>query len=482
VNVLQNTELTPSGSIIQFIYLRLAKLVKKLFGFKIKTKMGKKTKTNLAVINQKAAGIDIGAKEHYVCVPSHLTEISVREFGTFTEDLTALGDWLVDLGIQTVAMESTGIYWLSLFEILEAKGLEVCLVNARHLKNVRGRKSDVSDCQWIQQLHSYGLLSASFIPEDHFRALRAYVRQRSRAQTNKAQHLQYIGKALQLMNIKLGQVLSNIETQVGMRIIREIAEGETSAEQLARHHTTQMKADKATLIKSLVGNFRAEHLFALNQALAGYDFFKAQMQACEEKIEACLQGLENPERVPSPEQSRPKTSLVRQNQYSFQVKTYLQNILGTDLTAVPGLEEDSLLSIIAEVGTDLSKWASAKHFTAWLGLAPNPQISGKKVIGQGKQKVKNRAKEAFQLAAWSLHASNSPLGQMYRRISYRRGATIAVKAIARKLAVIFYQMISQKQAYQPSFYQGQEEKIKQMQIKKLQKKAQKLGLSLQKIE
>jgi transposase len=445
--------------------------------------MNKKTKFKggLPLIHQAAAGIDIGAKEHYVCVPSHLTETPIREFGTFTEDLEALGDWLLSLGIQTVALESTGIYWLSLFEILEAKGLEVCLVNARHLKNVRGRKSD---CQWIQQLHSYGLLSASFIPEDSFRALRAYVRQRSRAQTNKAQHLQYIGKALQLMNIKLGQVLSHLETQVGMNIIREIAEGETNAEQLARHHTSQMKADKATLVKSLQGNFRAEHLFALEQALAGYDFFKAQMQACEEKIEACLQTLEPKPTLATSQKPirRLKTTLVRQNQYGFKVKDYLQNILGTDLTAVPGLDEDGLLSIIAEVGTDLSKWASAKHFTAWLGLAPNPQISGKKVIGQGKQKVKNRAKEAFQLAAWSLHASNSPLGQMYRRISYRRGATIAVKAIARKLAVIFYQMVSQKQAYNPRLYQGQEEKMKQIKIKKLQKQAQKLGLVLQKIE
>lgn len=449
--------------------------------------MKKRTATSktsaLRVVHAKAAGIDVASMVHYVAVPVGLCAQPVRHFGAFTADLEALAAWLVSVGITTVAMESTGNYWLSLYEVLEANGLEVCLVNARHLKNVSGRKTDVADCQWLQQLHSYGLLSPSFIPDELTRPLRCYVRQRNALEKEKARDLQHLQRSLTNMNLKLQHVLSDIEGVVGMQIIEAIAAGESDAAVLARYRSKAMKATEAELVECLRGNYRAEHIFCLQQALASYRFHIGQMRACEEKIEQLLAaratGVDSAEKEAFV--ARPKSQKVRKNQYSFDVSSYLQQLLGVDLTQVAGLGEATVLDVVSETGTDLSKWPSAKHFTSWLKLCPNPAKSGGKVLGHKGNKTSSRATQAFRLAARALHSSQHPLGVLYRRISHRKGAATAIKAVARKLAVLFYQMVSKKTAYCPVETAGDEAKLKERMIKNLRKKALALGLEVKKI-
>lgn len=445
------------------------------------SKKPQKTK-NLPVINDRAAGIDIGASDHYVAVPAHLSEKNIQTFSTFSEDLEKLGDWLVSIGITSVAMESTGIYWLGIYEVLERKGLEVCLVNAHHIKNVPGRKSDVQDCQWIQQLHSYGLLSASFIPDEATRELRYFVRQRSSLQKTKKTKLHHIGKALQLMNIKLQNVIARLESKVGMQVVRAIAMGETNPENLVNFHTSQMKCTKEEFKASLTGNFQRVHLFALQQALDHYDFIRSQMKNCETEIEKILHLWEQGELIGNdvPFQGRPKNKTVRQNEYSFEAGDYLHSILGVDLTKVKGLNELTILEVISETGTDFSRWKTAQHFASWLQLVPRPKITGGKVRAHSKSAEKSRAHQAFKLAAWSLHSSSCHLGAMYRSLSIRRGKTVAVKAIARKLAVIFYTMVKNQTEYKPQAADEYEKKKQAAKIKRLEKEAKKLGMTLHK--
>jgi transposase len=446
------------------------------------SKKRKRKKEQLQLINPNVAGIDIGNSAHYVAVPSHLETPNVRTFGTFTSDLESLGDWLVSLGIESVAMESTGIYWLGIFEVLERKGLQVVLVNAHHLKNVPGRKSDVRDCQWIQQLHSYGLLSASFIPDEATRELRYFVRQRTSLQKEKSTKLQHMGKSLQLMNLKLQNVISSIEGKVGMQVIRAIADGETKATRLAKFYSKRMKGTKEEFKASLEGNYRREHVFALRQCLAHYDFLKSQMMECEREIEKILHLWEHGEVVKDQENftGKPKSRKANRNEYSFDAGNYLKSILGVDLTAIKGISELTIIEVISETGIDFSRWKTAKHFTSWLGLAPCPKITGGKVIGHSKAKDKSRAHQAFKLAAWSLHHSTCNLGALYRRLSIKKGSPIAIHAVARKLAVIFYTMVKNKVEYKPTTAKEYEEKRKANKLKMLEKEAKKINLVLQK--
>jgi transposase len=449
----------------------------------MKKKTANSKKATLPVINPQAAGIDVASMVHYVAVPAHLCDRPVRHFGTFTSDLEALAAWLVSLGITTVAMESTGNYWLSLYEVLEARGMSVCLVNARHLKNVSGRKTDVSDCQWLQQLHSYGLLAPSFIPDELTRQLRSYVRQRQALEKEKARDLQHLHRSLTNMNLKLQHLISDIEGVAGMQVIAAIAGGETNAQELARFHNKAMKASPADFVSGLQGNYRAEHVFCLQQALESYRFHVKQMRDCEAKIEQLLAamgpGVETVD--PADFVGRTKSRKVRKNQYSFELSSYLKQLLGVDLTQVAGMGEDTVLEVLAETGTDLSKWPSAKHFTSWLKLCPNPAKSGGKVLGHKSTKTSSRAAQAFRLAARSLHSSQHYLGVLYRRISHKKGAATAIKAVARKLAVIFYQMVRNKTPYTPGQHVQQQEKMKDRMIKNLKKKARALGLELQNI-
>ncbi len=437
--------------------------------------MSKKLKT-LPVINTSAAGIDVGASCHYVCAGSG-EEIVIRRFGTFTEDLLSLSDWLLGLGVKTVAMESTGVYWVNLYEVLESKGIGVCLANARYVKNVPGRKSDISDCQWIWQLHSFGLLSGSFIAEEKIRALRTYVRQRECLEQQKAAQLNMMGKALQLLNIKIKQITSKIEIQVSMNIIRAIVAGVRDGLQLSEFHHPQMKATKEELAKALQGNWKQEHLFSLKQALLTYDFFKAQMLECEKEIERSLNELNGGIDV----NREKKKGTVRQNDFTFNAQAHLNELTGVNLCAIDGLDEKTVVTIISETGTDLSKWKTASHFSSWLGLAPRPKVSGEKTIGHFKQSVAGRAGRAFRAAAWSLHHSKSSIGAFYRRMAFRKGSFAAIKATARKLAVIFWNMMTSQLPYRQQTASSYEEKQQKAQIKKLEKQATKFGFRLQTI-
>jgi hypothetical protein len=389
--------------------------------------------------------------------------------------LRALADWLVSLGITTVAMESTGVYWANLCDELESRGMEVCLANARYVKNVPGRKSDVSDCQWIQQLHGFGLLSASRVAVGKIRELRAYIRQRHSLEGDKSRALNKMGKSLQLLNVKLNQVCSSLDTQVAQKVIRSIVGGERDAQKLALHHTPQMKVAQEVFAKGMEGNWKREHVFTLSQEVRCYDFLVGEIMACEVEIERCLVEIDGGEG----DESRPKGTKTRQNEYHFDVGYYLSGILGVDITKVTGLNEKTALTILSETGSDLGKWKTSGHFTSWLGLSPRVKISGERVLGHFKDSVANRANQAFRMAAWSLHSSKCYLGSFYRKIAARKGAPVAIKATARKLAVIFWNMVTQKQEYKEPDLQVYNEKFKQGYIKKLEKQASKIGLKLE---
>lgn len=447
-------------------------------------KLKKKTKTNkkriqkhLEQINLFAAGIDIGSHEHYVAVPASLDENPVRRFSCFTRDLEAMADWLVRIGITTVAMESTGIYWIPVFEILESRGLEVILVNAHHVKNVSGRKTDVKDCQWIQQLHTYGLLAGAFRPEDDYCALRAYMRQREILVSTIATHIQHMQKSLRQMNLLLDNVVTDITSLTGMRIIRAILSGERDAIVLANHRDGRCKNSCEVIAQSLMGNYRQEHLFTLKQAVELYDFYHEKLQDCDIAIEDCLSQLEKqpPE---SPLSSKKRRKKNNKNAMNFNVTHYLHELCGTDLTEIDGLDEHSILKILSETGINMDKWETAKHFVSWMGLSPNNKISGGKILSSKTIKTQNRAKHVFKVAALALSNSKSGLGAFYRRLRARLGAPKAINATARKVAIIFYNMIKHKTAYNAQSQEEYNEAHKNRMVKNLKQKAKQFGLEL----
>lgn len=452
-------------------------------------KEGTKTK-NFTVINPKAAGIDIGSMKHYVCVLTEEDEPVVRSFGTYTPDLNSLADYLISYGVNTVAMESTGNYWIPLFSILEGRGIDVCLVNARHVKNVSGRKTDVSDCQWIQKLHTFGLLGASFIPDEETRKLRTYVRQREDIEKEKSRDLQHIGKALGLMNIKLQHIVSDLEGVSAMSIILDIASGVTDATELSKHRNKRMKASEEEIKLSLSGNYSYEHLFMLKQSLSSYDFHKKQMVECEKEIELILSrhlrikegNAQANVKSGNVEEKQSKRRKSRKNEYNFDVNAYLKEIVKVDLTEVTGFQEKTILTIISEIGTDLSKWKTSKHFVSWLRLCPNPLISGDKVLKNRSMRTSNRVSKAFRIAAQSLHNSQTPLGSFYRRLSHLKGSPTAIKAVARKLAVIFYKMMVEGVEFVKHSLEYYESKYKEQIINSLYRKAKHYGYILQKKE
>lgn len=447
---------------------------------------GKKNRTNthkkrlqqhLEHVNLYAAGIDIGSREHYVAVPPSLDEDSVKKFGCFTPDLEAMADWLVKIGITTVAMESTGVYWIPAFEILESRGLKVILVNARHVKNVTGRKTDVKDCQWLQQLHTYGLLHGAFRPEDDYVSLRAYMRQRETIVSHLASKIQHMQKALRLMNVLLDNVVSDITSQTGMAIIRDILSGIRDPKELAKNRDCHCKNSAEIIAKSLVGNYRDEHLFALKQSVELYDFYNAMLDECDQVICLYLSTL----RTQADASERPaqkKRKKCNSNALRFDASINLYELCGVDLTAIDGMEEHGLLKIIAETGIDMSKWATENRFTSWLGLSPNNKISGGKVLSSSSIKTKNRAKQAFKMAAFSLSNSRSGLGAFYRRLRARIGAPKAISATARKLAVIFYKMLKNKTEYRKQSQEEYDELHKSRVLKQLKHKAKLFGMEL----
>jgi transposase len=434
----------------------------------------------LEQINMNAAGIDIGAEEIFVAVPTGRDEESVRSFPTFTADLNRVADWLEACGIETVAMESTGVYWIPLYEILEKRGLGVNLVNARHVKNVSGRKSDVLDCQWIQQLHTYGLLQPSFRPPEQICAIRSLVRHRDMLIRYRSAHIQHMQKALHLMNVQLTNVLSDITGVTGLKIIRAILAGERSPEVLARYRDKRCAKSKAEIAKSLEGNYRREHLFALKQAVELYDFYDQQLQACDVELEALYNEFEPPDH-PGTEPPAPRTTKRRKNQPYFDLAQSLYRLTGVDLTQVDGVDALTAQTILSEIGVDMSPWPTVKHFTSWLRLAPNNKVTGGKVKQRGTLPTQNRATTAFRIAAQSLAHSDSALGGFYRRMRAKHGAPKAITATAHKLARIVYFMLKHKQPYRDPGADYYEEQHRARVVRNLQRKAAKLGMRLEPI-
>ncbi len=428
-------------------------------------------------INLNAAGIDIGSERHMVAVPEGRDEISVREFATFTADLNALADWLQQCGITTVAMESTGVYWIPLFELLERRGFEVKLVDARHVKNVTGRKSDILDCQWIQQLHTYGLLTGAFRPPDEVCVLRSYLRQREMLTQTSSMHIQHMQKALQQMNLLLHNVVSDITGVTGMKIIKAMLAGERDPRALARNRDERCQHTSATIAKSLVGNYREEHLFALRQAVDLYETYQAKIADCDQAI------VKHVGKQPDiTDDSPPPTDKYIQARERIRSGTDVRELLfkksGVDLFAIPGLAADTLLTLASEVGFDLTPWKTEKHFTSWLGLCPGTKISGGKVLDRKAKRNPNRATQAFRMAAATQARSKTALGAFYRRMKSRTGGKQAVTATAHKIARIYYALLTQGTSYVELGQQAYEQKYKERRIAHLLTQAKSLGFQL----
>jgi transposase len=432
------------------------------------------------LINPNAAGVDIGSKEHLVCVPADRAEKNVREFGTFTADLEAIADWFEQCGVTSVAMEATGVYWIPLFQILERRGFQVVLVNARQTKNVAGRKSDVKDCQWIQRLHTYGLLQGSFRPEDPYCVLRSYLRHRDELVSARSTQCQHMQKALQQMNIQLTQVLSDVTGVSGLAIIKGILDGERDPLKLAGMVDRRVRATSLRIQEALVGDYRKEHLFVLKSAFEIYHTYEEKIHACDQEILAETARL--PEKVdlaskplPPRKEGRPasKDKMLDQD-----VRQWLYRKLGADITAIEGIGTMTGLVILSEVGPDLSRFPSEKHFTSWLGLCPDNRISGGKVLSSHTRKVINRVSDALRIAATSLERSQSALGGFYRRMKARLGDAEAVTATAHKLARIIYRLIKHGEAYVRQGMEDYERKFQERKMYALKKTAKLMGFEL----
>ncbi len=434
---------------------------------------------DLPLVNAHAAGIDIGLAEIWVAVPAECDAQPVRGFGTFTPDLQALAEWLAACGIETVAMESTGVYWIPLYELLEARGFQVYLVNARQLKNVPGRKSDIQDCQWIQRLHSFGLLSHSFRPEGEMVVLRAYLRHRADLIAHRAAHIQHMQKALQQMNLQLTQVLSDISGVTGLQIIRAIVAGERDPLRLAQLRDKRCKHPRAEIAKALSGNYRAEHLFALKQALALYDAYTAQLAECDVEIERQFSLLKpsHDDELPPLDPSDKRDSHSK-NGPSDQARPQLYQTLGVDLVAIDGLNAGSVQTLLSEVGRSLAAFPTVKHFCSWLHLAPHHDISGGKVLRSHTLPGGNRAGQVFRLAARSVARSQCEFGAYFRRMRAKHGPQKAIVATAHKIARVFYVMLKTGKPYQARTAQDYQARERQRELARLTKKARKLGFML----
>jgi transposase len=437
---------------------------------------------SLPPLNLNAAGLDIGASEIYACVPGGRDEQSVRSFPTFTSDLHALVQWLVACRIETVVMESTGVYWVPIYEILEAQGMEVLLVRPRDLKNVAARKSDVSDCQWLQRLHTYGLLRGSFRPPEEIAALRSLVRHRDTLTQDRARQILHMQKALQLMNLQLSQVISDITGVTGMKIIRAIVAGQRNPHQLAQYRDVACKNSEATIEKALTGHYRSEHVFVLRQALELYDFYDRQIQQCDLEIEQRYEQAtpsdpdgHPPVRVPP----RPGRRKPRKNQAHFDLTGVLYRLVGVDLTRIDGFDALSAQKVITEIGIDMSKWPTVKHFASWLRLAPNSRQSGGRLLSSHVPSTSNRANLAFRLAAQSLARSHSALGAFYRRMRAKHGPGKAIVATAHKLARTVYFMLKYRQDYHDPGPDDYEQKHRDRLLRNLRRNATLLGYRLE---
>jgi transposase len=443
------------------------------------SRYAQKSIESLIVVNQRAAGIDAGSEQHWVSVPEECDEQPVRAFSTFTGDLNALADWLEACGITTVAIEATGVYWIPLVEVLEARGLAPKLVDARSIGR-RNKKTDVLDCQWIRQLHAHGLLDGAFRPDAAMLPLRAFMRQRRMLIDYASDHIRHMQKALDLMNVKLHLVISDITGVTGLRIIHSILKGERDPNKLAALRDRACKNSEEIIAKALVGNYRDEHLFALKQAVELFEEYGKQTAACDAKIGAALADIEKKaDGATLPK----KKSTPRKNQPRFDARTLIFEMTGVDLTAIDGLEASSVLTILSETGTDMTAWPSDAHFASWLALCPNKWVTGGKPLAKKPPLIHpNRAAQAFRLAAQTLERAQCATGAFFRRIKSRQGRAVAIKATAHKLATIFYTLLKTHTPYHDAGVDYFEERYRERLFNSLQKKAAALGFHLMPLE
>ena len=436
--------------------------------------------TVLDRLNPHVAGIDCGAAEHFVAVPPDRDATPVQSFRTFTSDLRRLAEWLTACGVRSVAMEATGVYWIPIYEILEAAGFEVLLVNARHLKNVPGRKSDVSDCEWIRDLHSVGLLRASFRPTDAIVTLRAYLRHRQTLVESAGRSVQRIQKALVQMNLQLSLVVSDIMGVTGLRILRDIVAGHRDPQQLAEHRNYRCHASKTEIIAALTGHYRPEHLFALQQNLELFDVCQTQLAACDHAIEAHVQTLTTDRSHHAAPLPAPRvTKRPQHNEPRFEIRAPLYQLTGgVDLTQINGIAPYTALQLIAEIGTDMSRWATEKHFTSWLTLAPKNKISGGRLLSSRTQPSANRAAAILRLAVMSLSRTQTALGAFYRRLAARIGKSQAITATARKLAILVYRVLKGDLTYRDPGADAYDHQQRTRTLRRLRQRAATLGFDL----
>lgn len=434
----------------------------------------------LAVINQNTAGIDVGSMLMMVSYNDAHGNQCLIETDGFTSSINELATTLKQASVTHVAMEATGVYWMALYEVLEEHGLSVTLINPRHFKNVDAQKTDVKDCQWLHQLHAHGLLRASHIAPEVYRELKSYLHERNILQQQKSDTLNRIHRVLTQMNIKMQHLISDIEGVAGMTLLRAIARGVDDPEVLlSLIDVHRLKASEEDLKLSLKGMYKRQYIVILQHALKAYDFYKAEMKQYELLIEDVLQKM-----LPEDEHGKKplieaKKGVVRKNQYSINLKSYFKNILGTDATDIDGIDEITVLEIISVTGIDMGKWPTSDHFVSWLNLNPRPKKSGGKILGHQKRFTNNTATQAFRLAAQTMWKNQGPLGHLYRRLAAQKGAKKAIKALARKLAVIFYHMVKNKTQYDKEKINASDETHHKRKIARLKKMAASYGLTLQ---
>jgi transposase len=439
-------------------------------------------KSELESINPNAAGIDCGSEYHYVAVPADRDREPVRRFKTFTTGLRQLADWLSECGIRTVAMEATGVYWIPIYEILEERGFEVILVNAHHIKNVPGRKSDVLDCQWIQQLHGFGLLRGSFRPSAEIATLRAYLRHREKLLQNAGDHVRRMQKALVQMNLLLHNVIEDITGETGMRVLRDIVAGVTDPKALASHRHFRCHATEQEIEASLSGSYRQEYVFALRQHLQLYDVYQEQIRACDVQIEALLRAMASRRTAPREALHAPRTGRCKGNAPRFEIREFLYRLTGADLTQINSIGPYSALRLVSEIGTDMSRWPTERHFTSWLTLAPRNKISGGKILSSKTQPSSNRAALTLRMCAMSVGRTSSALGAYYRRLAYRVGKAKAITATARKMAIMVYHVLRGDFQYTDPGALAYEAQHRDRVVRNLRSRAKQLGLALLDLE
>lgn len=451
---------------------------------KVKKATAKQKIVEMALVHPNAGAVDIGDSIHAVAVPAGRAEVSCRIFGSFTCDLDSIVEWFKECGVDTVAMESTGIYWKNLFALLTQNGFEVYLVNAKHTHNITGRKDDEMDAQWIQRLHSCGLLKSSFLPDDKTETLRTLVRHRRNLIQDSTSCILRMQKSLELMNIKIHTVISDLMGKTGRKIVEAIVAGERNPEKFIQLVDSRIQADEQTILKSLEGNWRQEHLFLLKQSYKIQSFIEDQIKLCDHEIELVLHEImrqqqkkliEPSEKLKSKSRSNATKKRKGKNQPVFNTREYLKNIHRVDVMDIYGISETGALELLAETGTDLSKWESEQQFVSWLNLCPNKKKSGGKIISSKLMKKKpNLASQALRMAANSLKSSQNWLGDFFRRMKSKGGQKYAIVATARKLAIIYYRMVRYKQPFSPFDHEEYKDKYRLAKIASLEKTLKKL--------